>query len=72
MKKEGVSVYFHCEFVGTIRSGSGIGAVIVSTREGLRAIEGDIIIDCTGDARVAIDAGVLTARAASLTDSRSR
>lgn len=58
MKKEGVSVYFHCEFVGTIRSGSGIGSVIVSTREGLRAIEGDVIIDCTGDARVAIDAGV--------------
>ncbi|WP_285889368.1 FAD-dependent oxidoreductase [Paenibacillus glycanilyticus] len=58
MKKEKVDVYFHCEFVGTIREGSKIKAVIVSTREGLKAFEGDCFIDCTGDARVAIDAGV--------------
>lgn len=58
MKKEGVDVYFHCEFVGTVREGGRIRAVIVSTREGLRAFEGERIIDCTGDARVAIDAGV--------------
>ncbi|RIX60198.1 FAD-dependent oxidoreductase [Paenibacillus nanensis] len=57
MKKEGVDVYFHCEFVGTVREGSRIQAVIASTREGLLAFEGDQIIDCTGDARVAIDAG---------------
>lgn len=58
MRKENVEVYFHCEFVGTIQEGGTIKAVIVSTREGLRAFEGDCFIDCTGDARVAIDAGV--------------
>lgn len=58
MKKEKVDVYFHCEFIGTIQEGSKIKAVIVSTREGLRAFEGDTFIDCTGDARVAIEAGV--------------
>ncbi|MBD2871373.1 FAD-dependent oxidoreductase [Paenibacillus arenilitoris] len=58
MKKEGVDVFFHCEFVGTVREGSRIRAVIVSTREGLRAFEAERVIDCTGDARVAIDAGV--------------
>lgn len=58
MKKEGVDVYFHCEFVGTIREDNCIRSVVVSTREGLKAFEGNRIIDCTGDARVAIDAGV--------------
>ncbi|THF76564.1 FAD-dependent oxidoreductase [Cohnella fermenti] len=58
MKKENVKVYYHCEFVGTIVENRRIRAVVVSTREGLRAFEGETFIDGTGDARVAIDAGV--------------
>ncbi|NBD25188.1 FAD-dependent oxidoreductase [Paenibacillus glycinis] len=58
MKKENVQVFFHSEFVGAVREDRRIKAVVVSTREGLRAFEGDAFIDCTGDARVAIDAGV--------------
>ncbi|MFB9278198.1 FAD-dependent oxidoreductase [Cohnella cellulosilytica] len=58
MKKEQVQVFFHCEFVGVIREGRRIKAVVASTREGLKAFEGERFIDCTGDARVAIDAGV--------------
>lgn len=58
MKQEKVDVFYHCEFVGVIREGSRIKAVIVSTREGLMAFEAERFIDCTGDARVAIDAGV--------------
>ncbi|MFC0334827.1 FAD-dependent oxidoreductase [Paenibacillus sepulcri] len=58
MKKEQVQVFYHCEFIGMIQEGSRIRAVIVSTREGLKAFEGDCFIDCTGDARAAIDAGV--------------
>ncbi|RED58483.1 FAD-dependent oxidoreductase [Cohnella lupini] len=58
MKKEQVQVFFHCEFVGTIHKDGRIQAVVVSTREGLKAFEGETFIDCTGDARVAIDAGV--------------
>lgn len=58
MKKEQVQVYFHCEFVGTVREENRIKAIIVSTREGLLAFEAERFIDCTGDARVAIEAGV--------------
>lgn len=41
-----------------MQEGGRIKAVIVSTREGLRAFEGEQFIDCTGDARVAVEAGV--------------
>lgn len=58
MKRENVEVYFHTQFVGTIKDGSRLKAVVAATREGLRAFEGKQFIDCTGDARVAIDAGV--------------
>jgi hypothetical protein len=58
MKKEGVQVIYHTECVGTVKEGSRLKAVIVSTREGLQAFEGLQFIDCTGDARVAIDSGV--------------
>jgi hypothetical protein len=58
MKQENVQVCFHADFVGAIKEGSRLKAVIVSTREGLKAFEGERFIDCTGDARVAIDAGV--------------
>jgi hypothetical protein len=58
MKKEQVHVCYHTEFVGAITEGKQLKAVIASTREGLRAFEGACFIDCTGDARVAVDAGV--------------
>lgn len=58
MNKENVSVYYHAEFIGTVCEGRSMQAVIVSTREGLLAFEGKCFIDCTGDARAAIDAGV--------------
>jgi len=58
MKKENVNVYFHAEFVGTVKENNHLKSVIISTREGLRAIEAKQFIDCTGDARVAIDAGI--------------
>lgn len=58
MKKENVHVCFHADFAGTVKEGNRIKAVIVSTREGLRAFEAKQFIDCTGDAKAAIDAGV--------------
>lgn len=58
MKKEGVRVIYHTEFIGAVKEGERLQAVIASTREGLRAFEAAQFIDCTGDARVAIDAGV--------------
>ncbi|TVY10975.1 FAD-dependent oxidoreductase [Paenibacillus cremeus] len=58
MKKEKVHVCYHTEFVGTVKEGRRLKAIIASTREGLRAFEAEQFIDCTGDARVAMDAGV--------------
>ena len=58
MRKEGVQTFFHAEFVGTVASEGKVEAVIVSTREGLQAIQGLRFIDCTGDARMAIELGV--------------
>jgi hypothetical protein len=58
MKQEGVQVYYHTGFVGVVKDGSRLKAVIASTREGLKAFEGERFIDCTGDAKVAIDAGL--------------
>ncbi|WP_127583111.1 FAD-dependent oxidoreductase [Paenibacillus koleovorans] len=58
MKKENVEVCFHTEFVGVVQEGRQVKAVVAATREGLRAFEGGQFIDCTGDARVALDAGV--------------
>jgi hypothetical protein len=58
MMKEGVQVIYHAEFIGTVKEDRRVKAVIASTREGLKAFEGKQFIDCTGDARAALDAGV--------------
>ncbi|NHN31414.1 FAD-dependent oxidoreductase [Paenibacillus agricola] len=58
MEKEQVQVCYHTEFVGVVKEEGRLKAVIASTREGLQAFEGKQFIDCTGDGRVAIDAGV--------------
>ncbi|MDI4645126.1 FAD-dependent oxidoreductase [Cohnella hashimotonis] len=58
MRKEGVDVFYHSDFVGSVVDGGRLKAVVASTREGLQAFEAQQFIDCTGDARVAIDAGV--------------
>ncbi|MBO9600022.1 MAG: FAD-dependent oxidoreductase [Cohnella sp.] len=60
LEQEGVQVYFHAGFVSAVMEGNRVVGVIANTREGLRAFEGRVVIDCTGDARVAVDAGVPT------------
>lgn len=60
LEKEGIDVYYHASFVSVMMSGSKVTGVIANTREGLRAFEGSTVIDCTGDARVAAEAGVPT------------
>jgi FAD-dependent oxidoreductase family protein len=54
---EGVKVVFHADFVASATSEGRVTAVAINTREGLRSVEGGVFIDCTGDGRVAIDAG---------------
>ena len=58
LKNEGVQIFFHCAFVSTIKVGNRVTGIVMNTREGLRALMGEVFLDCTGDARVAIEAGV--------------
>lgn len=58
LEKEGVEVYYHTSFVAAVKDGNRVTGVIANTREGLQAFEGSVFIDCTGDARVAGEAGV--------------
>ncbi|REK71220.1 FAD-dependent oxidoreductase [Paenibacillus paeoniae] len=60
LEKEGINVYYHTSFVSALMSGNRVTGVVANTREGLRAFEGSVVIDCTGDARVASEAGVPT------------
>ncbi|MDQ1910304.1 FAD-dependent oxidoreductase [Paenibacillus sp. GD4] len=57
LEQENVKVCYHMSFVSAVTEEGRVKAVIVNTREGLRAVEGAVFLDCTGDARVAIDAG---------------
>ncbi|MCL2741857.1 MAG: FAD-dependent oxidoreductase, partial [Oscillospiraceae bacterium] len=55
--RAGVTVYLHSEFLSVLKDGSGKpSGVAVHTREGLGAVTCGLLIDCTGDARAAIDA----------------
>lgn len=58
LEKEGVRVYFHTSFACSLLEERRLSAVVANTRQGLRAFEGTVFIDCTGDAQVAGDAGV--------------
>jgi hypothetical protein len=55
--REGVRVLLHTAFIAVIKEDDRVTGIVVNTREGLQTLRGQIIIDCTGDARVAIDAG---------------
>ncbi len=58
LEKEKVRVLYHTVFITTIVEQNKIKGIIVKTREGVKTIEGEIFIDCTGDGSVAIEAGV--------------
>ncbi|MDF2924005.1 MAG: invasion protein [Paenibacillaceae bacterium] len=58
VEKEGVKVYYHTTFIAAIKEGDKVTGVIAKTREGLKAFLGLTVIDCTGDAQVAQEAGV--------------
>lgn len=60
LEKEGVEVFYHTSCVSAIMDGRRVTAVVANTREGLQAFEGRMFIDCTGDARLASEAGVPT------------
>ena len=55
---EGVDVLLHVDAAGVITAAGRLQAVIVNTLEGLHAVTGQMVVDATGDARVAREAGV--------------
>jgi hypothetical protein len=57
LEKEKVKVILHADFVSAVKNNNKVEGVVINTREGLKVIEGNVVIDCTGDGRVAIDAG---------------
>jgi len=58
LEQEGVDVYYHTSVAAAMKEDGRVTSVIAHTREGLVAFEGSAFIDCTGDARVAAEAGV--------------
>ena len=55
---EGVAVLFHVDAAGVCTAADRLQAVVGNTLEGLRAFTGQMVVDATGDARVAREAGV--------------
>lgn len=58
LEQEGVDVFYHTSFVAAVKEGYRVTGVIAHTREGLKAFGAEVVIDCTGDAAVAMEAGV--------------
>lgn len=55
-----ITVYLQTAAAEVIKEGSRITGLILSGKEGLRAITGAVIIDCTGDGDVSALAGAIT------------
>nr|WP_318383621.1 FAD-dependent oxidoreductase [uncultured Enterobacter sp.] len=58
LAQAGVRVLFHTDFVAPVVANNRLNAVVVNTREGVKAVRGQVFIDGTGDASVAYAAGV--------------
>jgi hypothetical protein len=54
----GITAFLHARVTGVVREGSRITHAIVATKSGPVAIAGDVFVDATGDADVAVAAGV--------------
>jgi hypothetical protein len=59
----GLRLYLHARFVRAVRRLRAIEAVVVAVRSGLRAIRARYFIDASGEAALAVDAGVPAERA---------
>lgn len=57
LSEAGVRVLYHTAFVSAVTTGQTVDSVIIHQKNGLRAIKARMVIDCSGDADVAADAG---------------
>lgn len=58
LKESGVKLLYHTDFLRPLLEDDTITGVLVSSKRGLEAIEGKVVIDCTGDGDVAYRSGV--------------
>jgi flavin-dependent dehydrogenase len=58
LTEAGVDVTFHALGVGVVMDGSAIRGILIESKSGRAAVLGRIVVDCTGDAGVAVRAGV--------------
>lgn len=60
LKESGVELLYYTQFLDCIMEGNSIKSVIAARKEGLCAINAKMVLDCSGDADVAVKAGVPT------------
>jgi len=60
LKEAGVNLRLHSWFSRPIMDGDAVGGVVCETKAGLQAVRGDVVIDASGDADVALAAGAPT------------
>ena len=58
LAEAGVTVLYHTVFAGTEVKNGRIDRVVLLRKQGLCAVRANVVIDCTGDADCAADAGV--------------
>ena len=57
LRKEGVKLRLHSWVVAPMLDGARVTGVVVHSKSGRQAIAADVVVDCTGDADVAVAAG---------------
>jgi hypothetical protein len=58
MLASGVNLLFHANACAVLMDGTRINALVVETKSGRQAIRANVFVDCSGDADVAVFAGV--------------
>lgn len=58
LREAGVELLLHTRFVDVLMQGDRIAGVAIANKSGLSAIRAKVVIDCSGDADVAVRAGV--------------
>jgi hypothetical protein len=59
MEEAGVELYLHSSFVEPIMDGTRVIGTIIHNKSGVQQLSANVVIDSTGDADVAVQAGVI-------------
>ena len=60
VRESGAEILLYTRFIDTICENGRITSVILAALEGVRCVTADLFIDCTGNADVAVAAGIKT------------